>query len=56
MTNLAPQDAELREMPAGQLEYWCRESIRDLVRLYGFENARELVAIYLNDLADRRPQ
>lgn len=47
-------EAVLREMPAGQLEYWCRESIRDLVRLYGFENARELVAIYLNDLADRR--
>lgn len=52
---IRPSDAsELREMLAGQLEYWCRVSIRDLVRLYGFENARELVAIYINDEADRR--
>lgn len=49
-----PEPLDLSELPAGQLEYWCRNAIRDLVRLYGFENARELVAIYLLGEADRR--
>jgi hypothetical protein len=53
MNRVDPVTAD--ELPAGQLEYWCRVSIRDLVRLYGFENARELIAIYLNDEADRSP-
>lgn len=40
--------------PEGMLEYETRQSIRDLVRLYGFEEARELVAGILNDECERR--
>lgn len=42
--------------PEGLIEYTARCAIRDLVRLYGFEDARELVAMYLNSEADRRPK
>lgn len=38
---------------AGMLEHSCRMAIRDLVRLEGFEKAREHVAGFLNDEADR---
>jgi hypothetical protein len=40
----------------GQIEYYARSSIRDLIRLHGFEEARKRVAMYLNDEADRRPE
>lgn len=43
-------------LPAGMAEYEARTAIRTLVRLYGFEMARELVANYLNDEAENRRQ
>lgn len=33
--------------PEGQLDYETRCNIRDLIRLYGFERAREMVADYI---------
>lgn len=44
----------LREMPEGMVEYDCRSAIRDLIRLYGFEKAREMVAFYIMDEAERK--
>ncbi len=38
------------------LEHECRTSIRDLIRLYGFEKAREMVAYFLQDEAERNPR
>ena len=45
-----PHDA----IPEGMIDYHARCAIRDLIRLYGFEEARNLVAMYLNDECDRR--
>lgn len=42
--------------PPGMLEYEARCAIRDLIRLHGYETARDLVASYLNDEADRKPR
>jgi hypothetical protein len=42
------------ELPPGMLEYHVRTEIRDLIRLYGFPQARQIVAEILNDEADRR--
>lgn len=42
--------------PPGMLEYETRTAIRDLIRLHGFEAARELVASYINDEAERKKQ
>lgn len=39
---------------AGMIDHDARVAIRDLIRLHGFEDARELVAMFLNDEADRR--
>lgn len=44
------------EIPEGMLDYQARCAIRDLIRLYGFEEARDLVATYLNDEAERKPR
>ena len=41
-----------QELP-GYLEYETRTIIRDLVRLHGFEKARELIAQYLIEEANR---
>jgi hypothetical protein len=38
----------------GYLEYSARTAIRDLIRRDGFEGAREKIAFYLIDEADRR--
>lgn len=38
----------------GYTEYRCRCEIRDLVRVHGFEEARDLIAGYLMDEADKR--
>ncbi len=46
---------EQRDLPDGLLDYEARCAIRNLIRLYGFEDARELVAMYLNDEATRNP-
>lgn len=35
----------------GQIEYSARTAIRDLIRTHGFENARDLVAGFINDEA-----
>ena len=42
--------------PVGMLDHACRCAVRDLVRLYGFEEARMMIAGYLNDEADRSPR
>ena len=42
--------------PEGQIDYETRCNIRDLIRLYGFETARDMVAHFLNDEADRKPR
>lgn len=50
--------AEHRDEPSyhdGMIEYGCRSSIRDLIRRYGFTEAREKIAFYLMDEADRKP-
>lgn len=52
---LQHQEREPDDIHEGQLEYFARSSIRDLIRLHGFQKAREMIAIYLNDEADRRP-
>jgi hypothetical protein len=44
------------EYVAGMIEHDVREAIRDLVRLNGFERAREQIAFMLVDEADRRPR
>ena len=41
--------------PEGQLDWQARDIIRDLIRLYGFEEARQMVAMYLNDEAQGNP-
>jgi hypothetical protein len=47
-----PTDVEARDYPpAGYLEYEARSAIVDLVRVYGFERARMIVAEILNDEA-----
>lgn len=45
----AREDAQLRELPEGMLEYEARVAIRNLFRLYGKERGREMVANYVND-------
>lgn len=45
--------AEPTAIEPGFTEYETRTAIRDLIRLHGFETARQLVAGYLNDEADR---
>ena len=42
--------------PEGALEYEVRTNIRDLARLYGFEEARLIVAEILNDERKGRRQ
>ncbi len=50
----AREDAQLRELPDGMLEYEARTAIRNLFRLYGEERGREMVASYINDEFERR--
>ena len=38
------------------IDHDARMAIRDLIRVHGFEEARDLVAHFLNDEADRRPR
>lgn len=44
------------ERPDGMLDYEARTIIRDLIRVDGFEKAREKIAFYLMAEADRRRQ
>ena len=44
------------EIPEGMLDYQARCAIRDLIRLYGFEEARQMVAHFLLDEAERKPR
>lgn len=50
--------AERREpkLPPGMIDYQAHAAIRDLIRVYGFEEARALVANILNMEADRKSQ
>lgn len=43
-------------LPEGYVEFQAAETIRNLIRLYGFQGARQKVAEILMDEADRRPQ
>jgi len=49
-----PDDAWASERPDGMLDYEARNIIRDLIRVDGFEKAREKIAFYLMAEADRR--
>ncbi|MBI1620320.1 hypothetical protein [Aquamicrobium zhengzhouense] len=42
--------------PDGYIEFQAAETVRNLIRRYGFEGARQKVAEILMDEADRRPQ
>lgn len=44
----------VNELPDGMIDWHARCAVRDLVRVYGLEEARQLVAMYLNDEAERR--
>lgn len=48
---LSPRDQE--GMEAGMLDYQARKAVRELIDRYGFEHARMLVAMYLNDEATK---
>lgn len=39
----------------GMIDFSARMAIRDLIRVHGFEDARELIAMYLDD-ENRRPR
>ena len=58
--SLAPMERRKEERPAnddlpeGMVDYACRVAIRDLVRIDGFERAREKIAMYLDAEAGRR--
>jgi hypothetical protein len=57
--NAHTRDDETRavfEVPEGMLDYQARCAIRDLIRLYGFEEARQMVANFLIDEAERKPR
>lgn len=57
MTTHAREDERtVFEIPEGMLGYQARCAIRDLIRLYGFEEARQLVANFLIDEAERKPR
>lgn len=36
-------------LPEGMVEYSARTNFRDLMRIYGFENARQIMAEIIND-------
>lgn len=55
-THAREDERTVFEIPEGMLDYQARCAIRDLIRLYGFEEARDLVATYLNDEAERKPR
>lgn len=47
-----PEDRD-PSMEAGMLDYSVRNAIRDLIDRYGFEHARQMIAFYLLDEAER---
>ena len=53
---LQEQTREPDDLREGQIDWDARNAIRNLVLVHGFEHAREMVAGYLNDNADRRPE
>jgi hypothetical protein len=50
------QPRMIEGMPEGMLEYNLRSSIRDFIRLYGFEEARSFVAEVLTREAQGKRQ
>lgn len=53
--NIAERHETAREpLPEGMLDYQARCAIRDLMKLYGFERAREMIAGFLIDELERR--
>lgn len=52
--DLTPRDEPKDGYGAGFLEYSIRTSFRDLVRLIGFENARNEVAEIINAERERK--
>lgn len=50
-----PDPALPTDAPEGMLEYECRTAIRNLMRRFGTDAGREMVAMYINDeMAGRR--
>jgi len=56
MTHAREDERTVFEIPEGMLDYSARCAIRDLIRLYGFEEARQMVANFLIDEAERKPR
>ena len=55
MTSTLPQEPRVvGDLPEGMVEYQCRSAIRDLIRIYGFEQGRFLIAEFINDEASGR--
>lgn len=53
--NIAERPETAREpLPDGLLDYEARCAIRNLIRLYGFTEAQELIAGFLADELERR--
>lgn len=50
------EEAGKNERPDGMLDYEARTIIRDLIRVDGFEKAREKIAFYLMAEAERSAQ
>lgn len=55
-THARENERTVFEIPEGMLDYQARCAIRDLIRLYGFEEARQLVENFLIDEAERKPR
>jgi hypothetical protein len=53
---LTADEPSVFENPPGLLEYEARCAVRNLIRLHGYETARDLIAGYLNDEAERKPR
>lgn len=56
MTALTQEPRMIEGKPEGMLEYDLRTSIRDFIRLYGFEEARSFVAEVLTREAQGKRQ
>lgn len=51
--SLSRVESQDQGFEAGMLDYQARNAVRDLIALYGFEEAREKIAFMLMDECDR---
>ena len=57
MSDTQEREREPQGHEAGMLDYQARNAVRDLIALYGFEEAREKIAFMLLDELERpRPR